>query len=123
MSYSGVRLYVKSVKTITGITEIEHGRLREAHAVESEPKHDYVLAEDQQKMVEKIARRHNLEVEVVDVTRENVLRRVIQEEGEKIRNFPTLVAGSGQKVEDEITEEQVESLLSRIADGARKKYL
>jgi hypothetical protein len=149
MSCSKVRLYVKSVKTITGTTETEHeifGRTVLDHpsrvkvegsvaegtfrvrqfAVETEPKHEYILPEDQQKIVEMVkqmARRYRLEVEVVDVSKENLLRRVVQKEREKIRTFPTLVAGSGQKIEGNLTEKQVESLLSRIADQARKKYL
>jgi hypothetical protein len=126
MSISRLRLYVKSVKTITGTAEVMHARLRESHAVEIEPMHDYVLTEDQQKVVEivrEIARRHNLEVEIVDVTRENILHRVIQEEREKIRAFPALLADSGERIEGNISEEQAESFLSRIADGSHKKYL
>lgn len=149
MSYSKVRLYVKSVKTVVGTIETEHEifgrtslddpsrvrvegsaaggtfRLRQ-FAVETEPKHDYVLAEDQRKVVEmvtKIARRHCLEVEVVDVAKENILRRTIQKERERIRTFPALIAGSEQKIEGEMTEKQVESLLCRMADEARKRYL
>jgi pheromone shutdown protein TraB len=74
-------------------------------------------------MVKDIARTHCLEVEVVDVAKENVLRRVIQKEREKIRTFPALIAGDGQKIEGEMTEKQVESFLSRIVDEARKRYL
>jgi pheromone shutdown protein TraB len=93
---------------------------------ETEPEYEFVLSENQQEvvdMVKEIARRHCLEVEVVDVAEENVLRRVMQREREKIKIFPTLIAGSGQKIQGEITEKQVESLLSRIADETRKKYL
>jgi hypothetical protein len=126
MSVPRLRLFVKSVKTITGTAEVTHARLRESHAVEIEPMHDYVLAEDQQKVVEivrEVARRHNLGVEVVDLTRENILYRVIQEEREKIKVFPALVADSGEKIEGDISEEKAESFLSRIADRAQKKYL
>jgi glutaredoxin len=128
MSYSRVRLYVKSVKTITGTAEVMHrrwGARGGGYDEEIRPEYDYVLAENQQKIVEivkQIARRYRLEVEVVDVSKENVLRRALQKEREKIRTFPTLVAGSGQKIEGNITEKQVESLLSRIADEAQKKY-
>ena len=126
MSVPRIRLYVKSAKTITGIREEEHARFREPHAVETEPEHDYVLAEDQQnvvELVEEIARRHSLDIEVVDVTKENVLRRAIQEERKKIKVFPALLADSGERIEGDITEEKAESFLSRIADRARKKYL
>jgi hypothetical protein len=148
-SCSKVRLYVKSVKTVVRTTETEHeifgrtaldqpGRVKvegslaggtfrlRQFAEETEPKHDYVLSEDQQKLIEMvkdIAREHCLEVEVVDVAKENVLRRVIQKEKEKIRTFSALIAGDGQKIEGEMTEKQVESFLSRIVDEARKGYL
>ena len=126
MSHSGIRLYVKSVKVVTGTMQVQHVRLRESYPVETEPKHEFVLDEDQQKIVElvrEIAVKHRLEVEVVDVTRENVLRRTIQEELERIKTFPTLVVDSGKKFEGEMTKEQVESVFSRIADPRRKKYL
>lgn len=126
MSHSEIRLYVKSVKVVTGTTLVQHARLRESYAVETEPMHSYMLDEDQQKTIElvkEIARKYLLELEVVDMTRENVLRRVVQKEREKISVFPTLVAGSEQRIEGEITKEQVESFFSRIADQGRKKYL
>jgi hypothetical protein len=66
--------------------------------VETEPKHDYVLAEDRQgvvEMVKEIARRQCLEVEVVEVAKGNVLRRVIRKERERIRTFPALIVSNG----------------------------
>jgi len=65
-------------------------------------------------MVERIASKHGLEVEVVDVAKESVLRREIQKEFEKVRTFPTLTVSSGEKIEGKITEKEVESILSRI---------
>jgi len=126
MSRSAIRLYVKSAKVVTGTVQVQHARLRESYAVETEPKHDYVLDEGQKKvlqLVKEIAFKHGLEVEVLDVAKENVLRRALQEEREKIRTFPTLIAGPGRRLEGEITEVQVESLFSRIAEKTRKKYL
>jgi hypothetical protein len=131
MSSFSIRLCVKSAKVITGAVKATY-RLWGVRVSmryddeEFEPNYDYVLAEDTQKtveMVRRLARVHGLEVEVLDVARENVLRRVLQEEREGIRAFPTLVAGSERRVEGEITEEQVESLFSRIAEGTRRKYL
>lgn len=121
MSYSEIRLYVKSVKTVTGTIETERevfGHIVLDHpsrvkvegsvasgtfcvrqfAVETESRLGFVLSEDQQRIVEmikKIGGRHSVEVEVVDVTKENVLRRVIQKELDRIRAFPTLIATSG----------------------------
>jgi hypothetical protein len=150
MSVPRVRLYVKSVKTVIGNIEVDLGyeevegaytgqvlgeqgespgsRFRPSRPpnVRTGPKEEYVLPEDQERtseMVKHIASRHGLEVEVVDVARENILHRVIQEEREKIEAFSALLADSGERIEGDITEEQAESFLSRIADGARKKYL
>ena len=126
MAESKIRLYVKSVRTVTGTVEVEHARLREVHAVETEPKHEFILSEDQQKIVEivqNISRRNSFEVEVVDVTRENFLRRMIKEKQEKIRTFPTLIMDSGRRIEGELTEEEVELFLSKIANERRKEYL
>jgi hypothetical protein len=84
--------------------------------VRTGPTEDYVLPDDQKetaKMVRRVASKLNLEVEVVDVARENVLRREIQRARERIRVFPTLIVSSGERIEGAITEEQVESLLSR----------
>ena len=83
----------------------------------------YVLPEDQQKtteMVKTIASKYGLEVEVIDVTMENSLSMLIQRKREKIDIFPTLIACCGQKVEGEITEKQVKSLLLQMADKIQK---
>lgn len=140
MSNSRVRLYVKSVKTVTGTRETERetllrkplstpdrvkveGRIAagtfriRTFETETEPTHEFVLSEDQQKtadVVKEIASRYGLEVEVVDVARENVLHRAIQKEFEKIRIFPTLIVSSGEKIEGKVTKEQIESFLSRV---------
>lgn len=65
-------------------------------------------------MVQKLASRHGLKVEVIDVTKEDVLHRTIQREFARIRVFPTLTTSSGDKIEGKITEKEVESILSRI---------
>jgi predicted DsbA family dithiol-disulfide isomerase len=131
---------VKSVKTVTGTRETERetllrkplstpdrvkveGRIAagtfriRTFETETEPTHEFVLSEDQQKtadVVKEIASRYGLEVEVVDVARENVLHRAIQKEFEKIRIFPTLIVSSGEKIEGKVTKEQIESFLSCV---------
>ena len=142
MAESKIGLYVKSVKTVTGTVETEHEvfgpstldrpsrvkiegkassgtfRLRQ-FAIEKEPKYEFILSEDQQKIVETvkdISRRYSLEVEVVDIARENVLRRIIKQKQEKIKIFPTLITDSGRRIEGKMTDEKVESFLSRIAN-------
>ena len=128
MSEPQIRLYVRSVKTVTGTVQFERlttRRPRLPPVTVTEPKRDYVLPEYQMKtaeMVKSVASKFGLKVEVVDVARENILRRAMTREGKKIRTFPTLVAGL-QRVEGEITEVQVTSLFSRIADASRKKYI
>jgi hypothetical protein len=141
-----IRLYVKSVKTVTGNVEVDLGYEhvegaytgqvlgeqgeysnplsasasasvpRHPPNVKTGPKEEYELPEDQEeavKMVRRIAFKFGLEVEVVDVGRENVLQREIQREREKIKIFPTLILSSGERIEGALTEGQVESLLSR----------
>jgi len=149
---SSIRLYVKSVKTVTGNVEVDLGYEhvegaydhqvldesgdypyapygpyglpgvdspdRPSHPpnVRTGPTEDYVLPDDQKetvKMVRRVAFKLNLEVEVIDIARENVLRREIKKARERIRVFPTLIASSGERIEGAMTEEQVESLLSR----------
>jgi hypothetical protein len=139
MNEPRVRLYVKSVKTVAGTEEIEREifgrslshsgcvkvegsvsdgtfRLRQFGII-PEPKYDFVLSENQQatvEMVQKVASRHGLKLEVIDVTKEDVLHRTIQREFVGIRVFPTLTTSSGNKIEGNITEKEVESILSRI---------
>jgi predicted DsbA family dithiol-disulfide isomerase len=96
------------------------------YTIETEPKREHVLPEDQQRtreVISEIAAKYGLEVQVIDVSRENILHRAIQEERKKIRTFPTLVAETGERIEGQITEEQAKSFLARISDRARKKYL
>ncbi len=127
MAESKVRLYVKSVKTVTGTREIEREVVRtRARTIETEPTHDYILPGDQQKaaeMIRRIACKHGFEVEVVDVTRENVLRRILQKEREGIRIFPTLIASSGERLEGSLSEMQVESVFSRLAEAEFRRKL
>ena len=122
-----VVLYVKSVKTIVGqqtetVRYVNYGAGRQIKEVI----YDFVLPEDQQRivdMVRSIGPRLLLDVEIIDVAKENVLRRITQEERERISVFPTLVAEKGNRFEGEMTEEKVESFLFHIANEGQKKYL
>lgn len=139
-----VRLFVKSVKTVTGIEETEReiftrnplnhpsriqieGKVTEGtyrlrqFETETEPRYEFILPEDQQRVVEmvkEVASKRGLKVEVVDVTKENVLHRTIQEEFERIRTFPTLMLSSGEKIEGNMTRKQIESIM--LVTHARK---
>ena len=124
-----VTLYVKSTKTAIGTEKIDRHyfqagppvkvsgyRIIPKHEVESLTKYSFVLPEDQNRvveMVEDIAPKYGFKAEVVDVTKENILHRVLQEEVKQIKTFPTLVTDSGEKIEGNISEEQIESLLSK----------
>ena len=127
MAESKIRLYVRSVRTVTGTREVERETLlKRVRAVETESTHDYVLPEDQQKaaeMVRRIACKYGLEVEVVDIAKENVLRRVLQKEKEGISILPTLMARSGVRLEGSLTEMQVESFFSRLAEAEFRRKL
>lgn len=140
MSGFKVRLFVKSVKTLTGTEEFEHVTFRnrvgarpdrielegsrttgtfriKAYETETEPVYEFVLPEDQEKVVEMVkeaASKKGYEVEVIDVTRENILHRAIQEELDKIHAFPTIMTGSGQKIEGIMTKKQIDDFLSRV---------
>jgi hypothetical protein len=129
-----ITLYVKSEKVVTGeasVTEphlIKRGVARgdsypmrdmfwdTAFEAKVELLHDYVLPDDQKAVVETVRRlceKHGVGVKIVDVTKENVLHRAVQEEISKIKTFPTLISDSGQKLESDFSEEQIELFLSK----------
>jgi hypothetical protein len=117
MVESRIRLFVKSVKTVIRTVEVERfcmPRPRLPPTIKTEPRHEHILPDDERKaveMVSRIARTYGLAVEVVDVTRENVLHRIVQKGRERIRIFPTLNASSGRRVEGGMIEQQVEGFL------------
>jgi hypothetical protein len=122
-----VRLYVKGVKTVSRAKKFGTVTFATQHVgqgiaspvtfdSETEAKYESILPEEQKKIVEIVEEttsKHGLELEVIDVTRENVFHRTIREELERIRSFPTLVLSSGERIEGRITKEQIESMLSR----------
>jgi|GEM_PF-1265547 len=124
-----VILYVKSVKTLVGTKEIFRSRIwaRDSRvAVETIADHKLVLPDDQRRtvmMVNAICRRLFLEVEVVDIARENALKRIVLWRRYEIMTFPTLLANTGQRLQGQMTEEKVDSFLSQIAKQEKKKYL
>lgn len=123
-----VTLYVQSVKTVTGTEEwvrwgyaggagVRSGyRLIPDYKVYSEAKYKRVLSDDQKKVVEmvkEVAHKYGFDVEVIDVAMENVLDKFMQKEVKKIRVFPTLITDSGERIEGDISKEQIESLLAK----------
>ena len=88
--------------------------------------YEFILPEDQQRIVDMVRNISHillLDVEIIDVSKENVLHRITREERERIRTFPALVADKGQRFQGQMTEENVESFLSQIANEGQKKYL
>ena len=123
-----VTIYVKSVKTAVRTEKIGHQKLIggpgarggyrviPTYEVNSITKYEFVVPEDQNKIVEmvkEIATKHGFDVETVDITRESVLHRALQQEIKKIKIFPTLITDSGEKIEGKISKEQIKSLLSK----------
>jgi len=127
-------LYVKSGNVVTGETSVmepylikkgvprgDFYRMRDmfwgvAFGTRIEEVRDYVLPDDQKAIVEivkKVCEKYGFEIKVVDLARENVLHRAVQEEVSKIKIFPTLITDFGGRLEGNFSEEQVESLLSR----------
>jgi hypothetical protein len=124
-----IRLYVNSVKTLTGTIEVERlyvPRPRLPTTVKTEPVREHVLPDDQRKtveMVERISRKYGLAVKVVDVAKENVLRRIMQKEMEKVKIFPTLIASSGERVEGNMTEQQIESFFLNVRRRGKQEVV
>lgn len=130
-----VTLYVKSIRTLVekeleiersvwlrltvggrGFSSMALGRPYPMHYVKIVGEYEFVLPEDQRKFIETVneaADKLGFDVQIVDVGKENILRREIQKEIERIRIFPTLVTESGKKVEGTISKRQIEAILSK----------
>lgn len=127
-----VTVYVKSVKTVSHVERVPreslvwdstsrsmqpgaNPRVTEAHEFEEVAMHDFLLSEEQKRAVDivrEVAAKYEIEVQIVDVTRENIIRRV-EQEAEGMKTFPTLVTSSGEKIEGDISKEKVDMLLSK----------
>lgn len=124
-----VAVFVKSVK---GVTSEKVGyytaRVRvqdrgvgtvgvfRPYTEETVTKDEFILPEDQKEIVEmvwEIASNRGFEVEVVDVTKENILRREIQEHAKHITTLPTVITDDGRRIEGNITKQQIETLLTK----------
>jgi hypothetical protein len=85
------------------------------HKEKTVTKDEFVLPEDQQdtvKLIQETALSYGFKVEVVDVTKENFLRRQAQEHTKHITTFPTVVTDDGRRIEGAATKQQVEALLT-----------
>jgi cysteine sulfinate desulfinase/cysteine desulfurase-like protein len=122
-------IYVKSKKVVTGeisVTEphlVSPSRGSPASAdfsplyeTRTEKQYGYVLPDEQKAVLETVKRlceKHGFELKIIDVTRENLVRRALQEEIRRVKSFPTLMTDSGRRIEGNISEEQIELFLLR----------
>jgi hypothetical protein len=77
---------------------------------------DYVLPEDQQKMMEDVKElglKYNFKVKVVDLGKMNILSRSRLKRSEKIETLPAMVTDSGEIFEGVMTKQQVEIFFSK----------
>ncbi len=129
-----VTLYVKSTKT-----KVEDGqvgrektvvswrvplwgagnpRAYQYYDVENISHYDYVLPEDQQRMLEDVKElglKYGFNVEVVDLEKMNVFSRFELERSKKMKTFPSMVTDSGETFEGIMTKEQIEACFSKTA--------
>jgi selenophosphate synthetase-related protein len=122
-----VTVFVKSTKGVTVEEFLWNGMVPYGRDAQSRKKwvrrhkDEFVLPEGQQEivlMVKEVARSNGFEVEVIDVTEENAVRRNIKEHAKHIHSFPTLITSDGRRIEGSITRRQVEALLT-----SERKYL
>ena len=115
-----ITVYVKSVHTVEGITTPDRDAdimrslgphyypgtsMGEGDAV---PTDEFVFPEDQEEtieMVREIAPKHGFAIRVVDLTKE--------ETHDTTNVLPTLVSGSGKRIEGKISKKQLETFLSK----------
>ena len=143
MTNKSATIYVKSKKVVVGETSVTEShlippsrghpanvvspRMRDAwdtvydawdtvYETRTERKHDYVLADEQKAVLETVKRlceKHGFELKIIDVTRENLVRRAVQEVIRKVKSFPILMTDSGRRLEGNVSEEQIELFLLR----------
>jgi len=128
-------LYVQSVKTLVGIDRKEEWGIvlspqtnvpgfspgpdvKPDYKTYSEPAYENILPDDQKETVEtvkRIAKKYGFEVQVIDISNKNILRKFLDKRKLKLETFPTLITENGERLEGNITEDQVELLLRKPA--------
>jgi hypothetical protein len=128
-----VTLYVKSIKTAVANESISapalvwdstsrsmqpgaNPRVTQTRNFEQIVKYDFTLPEDQERTVQavdKVASELGVDVKIIDVTKENAVRRAVQEEIRRIKTFPTFVTSSGEKIAGSLTEQNIRRLLQK----------
>ncbi|MGB8781377.1 MAG: hypothetical protein WCD81_12110 [Candidatus Bathyarchaeia archaeon] len=83
--------------------------------------YDFVLPEDQMRMVEEateLASEHGFVLTVVDLTKESAFSNWKFDHSKKIKTLPALVADSGEIAEGIMTKEQIEAFLFKAGKSA-----
>jgi hypothetical protein len=138
---SEITLYVRSVKrpkrsvqvfiikqggagasggTLTRLMGVP-GRMYSYYDQETVIEYDFVLPEDQLRMVEEateLASEHGFVLTVVDLTKEGAFSNWKFNHFKKIKTLPALVTDSGETAEGTMTKEQIETFLSKEGKSA-----
>lgn len=86
--------------------------------VENTSHYDYVLPEDQLRILEDVKElglKYGFNVEVVDLEKMNAFSRFELERTKKTKTFPSMVTDSGETLEGIMTKEQIETCFSKTA--------
>jgi hypothetical protein len=130
---SEITLYVRSVKrpkrnaqvfvskggaAVTGVQIPSGGNPRAYSYSDAETiiEYDFVLPEDQERMVEEtkeLASEHHSVLTVVDLTKKSAFSKWRFNHSKKIKTLPALVSDSGEVAEGVMTKEQIEAFLSK----------
>jgi len=134
-----VRLYVKSIKNLIGSEKVGSRRVEaqimggagtyvhlpprifHVYKVKSVVKYEFVLPDYQKEavdIVEEVAPKFGFDVEIVDISRINVLDRTFKKEIRKLKIFPTLVTDSERKLETKFTKSDLEAFLSKEIENS-----
>jgi len=106
--------------TLTKIMGVP-GRTYSYYDRETVIEYDFVLPEDQMRMVEetsRLASEHGFVLTVVDLTKESALSNWRFNHSKKIKTVPALVSDSGEIAKDTMTKEQIEAFLFKAGKSA-----
>lgn len=62
-------------------------------------------------MTQTLAEKYGFELEIIDVTKKNLLRKLVQKQLKHINTFPTLISEKGDKIEGYTSEKEIRKLL------------
>ena len=125
-----VTLYVQGAKSVAGIDDRSRWGYSQGsgltadygspqaftpdYKVYREVEYKSVLPEDQRgfvEMTQTLAEKYGFELEIIDVTKKNLLRKLVQKQLKHINTFPTLISEKGDKIEGYTSEKEIRKLL------------